>query len=176
MFKKNLRFSLSQQPQILTLCRASHSDDLRNLDLQSISGIAFYDDPGTRGVPQDTLPALRADADTPPTPSSRQAGRAPVPAQRAKSFRKLDFSGKQGFPRNSSLFKDFAIWAGTRAPPACRLEGGRGSVGIGPQGRESDLRHSARAGDIVGTDSGGPESPRVTINRNSEIFKKCTFL
>ena len=41
------------------------------------------------------------------------------------------------------------------------FEGGRGSVGIGPQGRESVLRHSARAGGIVGIDSGGPESPKV---------------
>ena len=86
-----------------------------------------------------------------------------------------DFSRKLGFSRKSSFFKDFAIWAGTKARPACRLEGVGGRVGIGPQGRESVLRHSARARGIVGIDSGGLETHQVTPNRNSEIFQKVVF-
>ena len=70
-----------------------------------------------------------------------------------------DFSRKLGFSRKSSFFKDFAIWAGTGARPACRLEGGRGSVGIGPQGRHNVLRHSREARGIVGVDPDGLDSP-----------------
>ena len=69
----------------------------------------------------------------------------------------------------------FRYLTGTGARPACRLEGGRGSVGIGPQGRESVLRHSARAWGIVGIDSGGPESPQVTLKRNPVISQKSPF-
>ena len=110
------------------------------------------------------MAALRADADTPPTPSSRQAGGALAPAQIAKSLKKLDFLEKPCFSRKSSFFKGFAIWAGPGTRPASRLEGGRGSVGIGPQGPQSVLRHSGEARGTTVTDPDGLESLQVSRN------------
>ena len=128
-------------------------------------------------MPWAPLPALRADADTPPTPlESRLPPTSPGSEIREKAWfsrKSLVFSKNHGFPENQRIF---APWAGTGARPACRLEGSRGSVGIGPQGRESVLRHSTRAGGIIVIDSYGPESPQVILKRNSEISQKRTFL
>ena len=74
------------------------------------------------------------------------------------------FQEKQDFSRKTSFSKDLAVWAGPGTRPACRLEGGRGSVGIGPQGRESVLRHFAQARGIVGIDPDGLESHQVSLN------------
>ena len=115
---------------------------------------------------------VRADAETSLIRPSRQAGGSLVPAQEADPW---IFQETQGFSRKSSFFKDSTSWAGTKDPPACRLEGGWGSVGIGPQGRESVPRHSARAGGIIGIDSGGPERPQMSLNDFPEIFQPSLY-
>ena len=55
--------------------------------------------------------------------------------------------------------RNITFWLGLSE----RREEGRGSGRIDPQGRASVLRHSARAGGIIGIDSGGPkyENPRI---------------
>ena len=51
-----------------------------------------------------------------------------------------------------------------------------GSVGIGPQGGDTVLRHSAQAWGTILFDSDGPEGLQVTLKRNSENFQKRIYL
>ena len=77
-------------------------------------------------------------------------------AQIAKSLE------KQRFSRKPSFSKDFAIWAGPGLAVASRLETGKGSIGISPQGHHNVPRYSREARGTIGVDPDGPESLQVT--------------
>ena len=96
--------------------------------------------------------------------SSQQAGRSPVPAQRAKSLKKLDFLEKPCFPWKILDFLKFRYLCWYRGSFGLSARGGRESVGIGPQGRESVQRHSGQARGIIAINYDDLESPQVTLN------------
>ena len=69
------------------------------------------------------------------------------------------------FTKNLFFFQEIQAFSTTSLFGLVRLVGSRGtvSVGIDPYGRQSVLRRSACAGDIVGIDSAGPNIPKVSV-------------
>ena len=75
-----------------------------------------------------------------------------------------DVSRKTRFFKKIKLLQGFRYLGCSRARSAIVLRGGRGSVGIGPQGRHSVLRHSGDARGAIVIDRDGPEGPQVFLN------------
>ena len=80
-------------------------------------------------------------------------GHSPGPAGRCRLFQGFRFLG---------WFRDSAGWST------------RGCRGVSASAHRAG-EYPTAAGGIVGIDSGGPESPRVTLSQNSEIFQKVSF-
>ena len=73
-----------------------------------------------------------------------------------------DFSRNPSFFKKSELFQGFRYLAQLHRLCPGGLEGGRGSLGIGPQGRHIVLRHSGQARGAIAIDSDGLGGLEVT--------------
>ena len=89
----------------------------------------------------------------------RSAKLGNFPKNQPKSIIFHDFSGFSWFFKKILIFQEFRYLAQLHRWCPTRVGGGRRRPGIGPQGRQSVLRHSAQARDIVGTDPDGLQSP-----------------
>ena len=75
-----------------------------------------------------------------------------------------DFSRNPWFFKKIKLFQRFRYLGWSRAHSAIGLRGGRGSLGIGPQGRHNVLRHSGEAMGTIIIDRDGLESHQAFLN------------
>ena len=111
-----------------------------------------------------------------PTPLEPTSRTSPCTSQIAKFAKNPRFFMKIMVFQENQAFPRISLSGWYRGSSGLSAAGGMGSVGIGPQGRESVLRHSGQVWGIVGIDSGGPESPQVILKRNSVSFQKVRFL